>query len=465
MEPIRNESEIRIPPVFSTQTSFQQPKELPPSVRGESFMSTQESSHIVRLSVVIAIFSIAVWAQAADTYTVIRAFNPSAGGSIPYGALLMDASGNLYGANSAGGTNGWGTVFELTPNAQGGWTYTELYDCGVHMDCAVPMGSLVMDHAGNLYGVTIFGNVFEVSPSGAGEWTGSLIRAFGGGFDGSEPSPLVMDSAGNLYGTNATGGANSLGYVFELSNAGGSWSLTHLHDFGGIDGAETTNNAGDKVGGVIMDAAGNLYGATGAGGTSKKCSGGCGVVFHLKNTSGVWTETVLHSFGGADGSDPNASLLLDQAGNLFGTATAGGKDGLGVVFETSPGSGGSWTTRVLHNFTGIHLDGAYPNAAMVMDSAGNLYGATFAGGGDLQSCQVFNDFGCGTVFELSLSGAQWKTSILHAFSGRRDGAFPGGVLLGTDGALYGAAQSGGSLSEGVVFKLSAAVATAPLSGK
>src|SRR5262249_969502 len=123
-------------------------------------------------------------------------------------------------------------------------------------------------------------------------------------------------------------------------------------------------------------------------------------------------------------------------------------------FKTSPTSGGGWQTVVLHHFTGVHLDGAYPNAAMVMDSTGNLYGATFAGGGDLQSCQVFNDSGCGTVFEVSQTSGQSKTTILDALSGGKDGGFPGGVLFGADGSLYGAAQSGGSLYEGVVFKLS-----------
>jgi uncharacterized repeat protein (TIGR03803 family) len=410
-------------------------------------------SQCARIAAIVTIFLLAIGAQAADKYSVIRTFNPSAGGAIPYGALLMDKSGNLFGANSAGGTNGWGTIFELTPNGTGGWKYTQLYDCGVRLDCAVPMGSLVLDQDGNLFGVTAFGNVFEISPDGAGGWTGSVIRAFNGGFDGSAPSPLVRDTAGNLYGTNATGGSHSLGYVFELSPAGGSWSLIHLHDFGGSDGAETTNTAGNIVGGVIFDAAGNLYGTTGAGGSSSKCSGGCGVIFELKNQSGVWTESVLHSFGGSDGSNPNASLFMDHAGNLYGTATSGGVDGLGVVFESSPGSGG-WTTRVLHGFTGTHLDGAYPNAALISDPAGNLYGTTFAGGGDLKSCQVMSDFGCGTVFELSLSAGRWKTTILHAFSGRKDGGFPGGVLLGSDGDLYGAAQSGGKLYEGVIFQLS-----------
>jgi uncharacterized repeat protein (TIGR03803 family) len=412
----------------------------------------------MRLAAVVTIFSLAFFfltppAQAAEKYSVIRAFNPSAGGAIPYGALLADQSGNLFGANSAGGTDGWGTIFELTANGKGGWNYTQLYDCGIRLDCAVPMGSLIMDHAGALYGVTAFGNVFEIAPDGAGDWTGTVIRSFDGGFDGDAPSPLVLDAAGNLYGTNATGGSHSLGYVFELTPAGGSWSLIHLHDFKGSDGAETTNNAGDKVGGVILDSGGNLYGTTGAGGSSTKCSGGCGVIFELQNQSGVWTESVLHSFGGGDGSNPNASLYLDQPGNLYGTATSGGADGLGVVFEASPASGG-WTTRVLHSFTGAHLDGAYPNAALVADAAGNLYGATFAGGGDVQSCQVFSDFGCGTVYELSLSGARWKTTILHAFTGRKDGGFPGGVLIGSDGNLYGAAQAGGSLFEGVIFELS-----------
>jgi uncharacterized repeat protein (TIGR03803 family) len=422
-------------------------------------MNSHESSHIGRLTFIATLFLISISAQAADKYTLIRTFNGNSGGAIPYGALLMDSSGNLFGANSAGGTNGWGTIFELTPNGTS-WNYTQLYDCGIRLDCAVPMGTLVMDHAGNLYGVTVFGNAFEVSPNGAGDWTGSVIRAFDGGFDGNAPSPLVLDSSENLYGTNATGGSNGLGYVFELSHSGGSWSLTHLHDFNGTDGAETTDTAGDIVAGVIFDASGNLYGTTGAGGSSTKCSGGCGVIFKLHPDGGGWTESVVQSFSGGDGSNPNAALLMDQAGNLFGTTTSGGAHGLGVVFKASATSEDGWQTSVLHHFSGIHLDGAYPNAAMVMDSAGNLYGSTFAGGGDLKSCQVFNDTGCGTVFEVSNSSGQWKTTILHAFSGRRDGGFPGGVLLGTNGALYGAAQSGGTQSGGVVFQLSSATSAA-----
>jgi uncharacterized repeat protein (TIGR03803 family) len=406
------------------------------------------------LGVLAAIFGLALCAQAASKYTTLRTFNPNSGGGIPYGGLVADQAGNLYGANSSGGTGNWGTIFELTPNGQQGWTYSVLYDCGTTTDCAVPMGSLAMDEAGNLYGVTYFGNVFEITHSGSG-WTATVIHAFSGGLDGNAPSPLILDAEGNLYGTNATGGHDNLGYVFELSISGGRWSVIHLHDFTGRDGSETTNTAGGQIAALIQDASGILYGTTSLGGTSTKCKGGCGVLFELKNDSGIWTETVLHSFIGSDGSSPDAALLMDSAGNFYGTATGGGTNGLGVVFELSQSSG-KWRTSVLHSFTGLNSDGAYPNSALVKDSAGNLYGATFAGGEGLQSCQVLTDVGCGAVFELSPMGTKWNTSILHAFTGGVDGAFPGGVILDSEGNLYGGAESGGQMFDGLVFKIASA---------
>ncbi len=416
-------------------------------------------SRMLRLiAVLAATFWLTVCAQAAAKYVTLRAFNPTSGGGIPYGRLLADQAGNLYGANSSGGTGNWGTIFELTPNGQQGWNYSVLYDC-TSMDCAVPMGSLAMDPAGNLYGVTYFGNVFEITHSGSEGWTATVLHAFTGGLDGTAPSPLILDAAGNLYGINATGGRDNLGYVFELSLSKGQWSSVHLHDFTGRDGAETTNTAGGEVAALIQDESGILYGTTNLGGTSTKCKGGCGVLFELKNDSGKWTETVVHNFTGSDGSNPDAALLIDAAGNLYGTATGGGADGLGVVFEMSRSSG-IWQTHVLHSFTGLRLDGAYPNSALVMDSAGNLYGATFAGGGGLQSCQVLTDVGCGVVFEISPTGTKWKTSTLHAFSGGIDGAFPGGVILDTEGNLYGGAEAGGQMFEGLVFKI-ASPAPAP----
>ncbi len=391
-------------------------------------------------------------AQASAKYSTVRTLNTKSGGGMPYGGLLADQEGNFYGANSSGGTGNWGTIFELTPNGQGGWNYSDVYDCGTTLDCAVPMGSLAMDPAGNLYGVTYFGNVFEITRSNSDGWTSTLLHAFSGGLDGNAPSPLILDAAGNLYGTNATGGRDNLGYVFELSFSKARWTVIHLHDFTGRDGAETTNTAGGQVAALIQDASGNLYGTTGLGGTSTRCKGGCGVLFELKNNSGTWSETVLHNFNGSDGSAPDAALLKDAAGNFYGTATAGGAKGLGVVFELSQSSG-TWQIHVLHSFTGLNQDGAYPNSALAMDTAGNLYGATFAGGGGLQSCQVLNDVGCGVVFELSPTGTKWQTSILHAFSGGIDGAFPGGVVFDTEGNLYGGAQAGGQMSDGLVFKI------------
>ncbi|MGA7753400.1 MAG: choice-of-anchor tandem repeat GloVer-containing protein [Candidatus Sulfotelmatobacter sp.] len=358
-------------------------------------------SRMLRLvAVLAATLWLAVCAEAAAKYITLRTFNPNSGGGIPYGGLLADQAGNLYGANSSGGRGNWGTIFELTPNGQQGWNYSVLYDCGTTTDCAVPMGSLAMDQAGNLCGVTYFGNVFEITHSGSRGWTATVLYAFMGGLDGIAPSPVILDAAGNLYGTNATGGRDNLGYVFELSASEGRWPLIHLYDFTGRDGAETTNTAGGQVAALIQAASGILYGTTSLGGTSTKCKGGCGVVFELKSESGNWTETVLHSFTGSDGSNPDAALLRDADGKLYGTAASGGTNGLGVVFEMAESSG-TWRTRVLHRFSGSDLDGAYPNSALVMDTSGNLYGATFAGGGGPRNCQVLTDVGCGVVFELS----------------------------------------------------------------
>jgi uncharacterized repeat protein (TIGR03803 family) len=397
-----------------------------------------------------AILMFAIFAHAASKYTVVRTFNPSAGGVLPAGELLMDADGNFFGANTQGGANNGGTIFELIPNGPGEFTYKELYECSRNFDCTLPVGSLVMDQSGNLYGSTLFGHVFEISRSASGASTASVLYDFGAQI--APPSSLALDAGGNLYGINPTGGRSNLGYVFELSPSQGGWSLTHLHDFSGSDGAATSGKTENQIAGLIFDAQGSLYGVTLAGGTSKNCTGGCGVVFKLTNNAGTWRETVLHSLNGTDGANPIAPLMIDANGNLFGTASNGGAKGFGSAFELSHASG-SWQTRVLHSFTGTHLDGEFPDSPLVMDASGNLYGTTESGGGDHQSCDVFNDHGCGMVFELSPSGTQWRETILKAFSGGTDGAFPQGVALDTAGNLVGAAQGGGRLFEGLVFEI------------
>lgn len=188
--------------------------------------------------------------------------------------------------------------------------------------------------------------------------------------------------------------------------------------------------------GLIADSAGNLFGTTTDGG-SGPCDGGCGVVFELKPShGGGWTETVIYNFqGGADGVAPYAGLIFDQVGNLYGTTLTGGKYHDGTVFQLTP-SGGGWTETVLHTFT--HKDGAYPTASLIFDQAGNLYGTTLFGGRSLG----------GTVFQLTLSGGVWTETVLHNFTGRKDGIDPAAsLILDQKGALYGTTMAGN------VFKL------------
>jgi uncharacterized repeat protein (TIGR03803 family) len=423
---------------------------------GDFFVKTKSCLTLVSLAVITALLNFAVSAQAATRYTIVRNFSESRGGVLPAGELLIDEAGNLYGTDTQGGSTGGGTIFALRPNGQTGFTYEVLYECNKSFDCTLPVGSLVMDRAGNLYGSTLFGNVFKLSKTASGSWAATVLHQFG--VEIAPPSSLILDTEGNLYGINPTGGKNNLGYVFELSPSQRGWSLTHLHDFSGRDGAATTGSTENQVGGLIFDSVGNLYGATVAGGASTKCSGGCGVVFELTKNFSTWSETVLHTFNGGDGANPIAPLMMDADGNLYGTASSGGAKGFGSAFKMSRASG-VWQTRVLHSFTGAHLDGEFPDSALVMDENGNLFGTTESGGGAHQSCQVWNDFGCGTVFELSLNGTQWKETILKAFSGGKDGAFPQGVVLDGSGNLFGAAQAGGRQFEGLLFEISSGSAT------
>lgn len=401
-------------------------------------------------TLLFAALLLAVCAQAADKETILYNFNyGSDSAPNPWGGLLQDKAGNFYGASLSG------TIFELSPTNSGSWKYTQLYYCDYTPDCSYPFGSLVMDKAGNLYGSTYMGNVLEYSPSDSQDWTVTNVYTFSDPIDGGGPSAVIIDDAGNLYGVNASGGAHGLGNVFELSSTSGGWVLKDLHDFDGADGAgNNTNDADGQIGGLILDASGNLYGVTGAGGSSTRCTSGCGVVFELKkNDSGDWTEMVLHSFDKRDGYNPDGPLFMDAKGNLYGTAASGGSGGFGTVFETSLVSG-SWRTHDLYSFTSHGHDGAYPNTALIMDAAGNLYGTTISGGGSPE-CNVASDTGCGTAFELSPSGSNWAETILQYFNGGGNGAFPGGLTFGSDGNLYGITSSGGHSNIGNFIELTA----------
>ncbi len=357
---------------------------------------------------------------------VIYSFQGGHDGAVPSGQLAFDTAGNVYGVTVVGGgstscSNGCGTVFKLTPESGGRYKESVIYRFNpthVHNDGETPISGLVIDATGNLYGTTyeggngcgsLCGTVFQLSPTSGGGWTESILYNFkgvGGASDGSLPfGPVTLDGAGNLYGTTQSGGLGNdcslnlggCGTVFKLSpGSGGGWVENVLYNFQGPG----FNDGDGPGGGLIFDAAGNLYGTTVYGGGTA-CSGyGCGTVFELSPAgSGGWNETKLHVFGNHDAQNPY-SLVFNASGSLYGVAALGGAFGLGAAFEVTPTSGGGWTESVLHSF-GNGSDGWDPvPTPLLLDSAGNLYGATSFGGTHTSGACAWGP-GCGTVFQLT----------------------------------------------------------------
>jgi len=438
---------------------------------------------VAGLNVALTIFVVTFLvtsAGAAPREKILYNFGPSKHvGVFPVAGLIFDSSGNLYGTTSAGTHvrgDGTGTVFELSPTADGEWKETQLWAFD-GLDGYNPRASLIFDSAGNLYSTTSEGEGGTRNLSHSNENTGGgafeLTQKTGGGWkeirvhrfpshprDGTYPqSSLVIDGSGNLYGTapysSGGCGAGSCGIVFELSRTSrGGWKETVLHNF-----KRTGKGGFSPEGDLILDASGNLYGTT-AGGRVEGCSeeyGWCGMVFELSPKSGGgWKETVLHNFNGMDGASPAAGLIFDAAGNLYGTTNTGGTgkctlgsfSGCGTVFELTPKTGGGWTETVLYSFKGKDGDGSYPSSGVVIDAAGNLYGTTLYGGSRTRCITA----GCGTVFKLTLTvGGSWTETVLHSFNDNgEDGTFPGGgVILDAAGNLYGTTDFGGNGKCGV----------------
>jgi uncharacterized repeat protein (TIGR03803 family) len=415
-------------------------------------------------------------ANGSGTITTLFSFGLRPNGAAPYDSVIMDSSGNLYGTTSGNGLSGDPTVFEFD-HATG--TLTTLASFNDGSNGAYPVGALAMDSGGNLYGTTEFGGayggacgygtVFEL-PHGSGA---IMTLASFDGTDGSNPAAgLVMDSSGNLYGTTTGQGfPYKYGTVFEF--AAGSGTIDTLASFSAPRGANPAgpvamDSKGDLYGttflggpsddgtvfewvratgsvktlasfngtngqdpgtGLMMDTAGNLYGTTYYGGAFND-----GTVFELAAGSG--TITALASFNGTDGSTPAAAPLVDAGGNLYGTTYRGGASGDGTVFEVRAGSG---TITTLVSFNGTN--GALPEGALTMDSKGNLYGITEEGG----------TYGYGTVFELAPSSGAITT--LATFN-RTNGSYPAaGLLMDSSGNLYGTADEGGKYGYGTVFEL------------
>jgi uncharacterized repeat protein (TIGR03803 family) len=359
------------------------------------FGSTRSALALAILSVLLLIAASPAHAQ---TLTTLFAFpSASASGANPYGGLVLDAEGNLYGTAQDGGRgdcdkyeHGCGVIFELTPAG----TESVLYEffSGV---TAFPMSGLIFDSEGNLYGTThgqgedqeYAGTVFQLKKKHTEKtlykFRGSKIKPGDGAFP---EAGLVRDSQGNLFGTTYQGGANGLGTLFEITSTG---EEAMLYSFG-----SRANDGTLPFGGLVMDSQGNLYGTTGSGGSADQ-----GTIFKLTPSR---TEKVLYRFAGSpDGSGPTAGLVMDAHGNFYGTTIGGGNPnntncyyhGCGTVFELSA----SGIETVLYSFcsNGDCSDGQLPTAGVVLDSQGNLYGTTEGGG--VAECSL----GCGTIFRLT----------------------------------------------------------------
>lgn len=376
-------------------------------------------------------------------------------GRSPVAPLTMDKSGNLYGTTPEGGAHNYGAVFELTANG----TETVLYSF-----CPPPVSpctsgaqpnALLIDASGNLYGTTYSGGargggtVFELTPNAA-TWNFTVLYNLGSSGDGAYSfAGLVMDASGNLYGTTSHGGAHGAGAVFELTlTTSKTWTEKVLYSFCSQGGGKCTDGEGPYYSGVILDNSGNLYGTTIIGGLH-----GYGVVYELAPPSGTktsWTETVLYDFcsqGGAkctDGDEPVASLLMDNSGILYGTATRGGSYNGGVVFELKPDR----SETVLWSFALTGGDGNAPWSDVIMDGSGSLYGTTNSGG--IQ--------GGGTIFKLTPNGTTWTEALVSFCLALKtgnvcpNGTTPyAGLIMDKSGNLYGTTAGNGAHDGGTVF--------------
>ena len=386
----------------------------------------------------------------AQTFKVLYTFGGYGGGAFPQTGLTIDAAGSLYGTTSEGGQNA-GNIFQLTHSADDGWKLRELYAFGGGNDGNYPLGTLVVGPDRAFYGTTMIGGascavdpthgcgtVFHFAPSPTPPllWNERVIYRFAGNLDGLYPrSEITFDRVGNIYGTTWMGGncfnPKGCGIVYRLAASGEGWTETVLWSFHGIDGEFLW-------GGVVPDPSGNLYGVAGFGGQY-----GYGNIYELSPAGSSWTFHVIHSFkGGSDGANPVGALIFGRDGKIYGTtSTAGG--GGGTVFELSPTENG-WSFNTLYELPGNGIVRSGPPGALLMDSAGSLYGVMNKGGR------------WGSVFKLTRSQNGWTYKSLHEFTAHDDGAFPtGSLVMDAAGNLYGMTSMGGSQQCwcGVIFEI------------
>lgn len=383
-------------------------------------------------------------------------------GAVPVAGVIQDASGNLYGTTLGGGSNntaacdgGCGTVFELNGNFE-----TVLYNFCSMANCTdgyEPFGGLLQNAAGNLFGTTFYGGnsasagvIFELEQEDS-KWTFKVLYTFCAKHacaDGENPAAgLIEDSEGNLYGTTEHGGAYGYGTVFKFDPVDAQETV--LWSFGNPN---LSDGMYPEAGLILDPSSGDLYGTTSVGGEPEQS--GDGTVFRLTSTG---QETILHVFctqlNCADGVFPETGLIEDSAGNLYGTAGEGGVNMFGVAFELVPATK---TYTVLYAFCsegGANCtDGAYPAGGLLLDGAGDIYGTTYGGGAGNAGCNIEGLPTCGTVFELASPakpGAAWSETVLYSFcseSNCTDGSNPAAGLIENTvtGDLYGTTSYGGT---------------------
>jgi uncharacterized repeat protein (TIGR03803 family) len=395
-----------------------------------------------------------------DDEFVLYYFLQHDNGGRPRGGLAVGRYGSLFGTTSRGGGLGCpaergscGTVY-IMANTDSGYIEFLLYRFCTEPGCAdgaLPYADVTFDKRWAMYGTTYEGGannsgvVFKLTPQKNGSYKESVLYNFCpqvGCEDGSNPrSTLILESSGAIYGTTLYGGSKNGGVVFKLTPSSSGYTESVLHEFTGTDGLY-------PEAGVVADAAGALYGTTASGG-ARGCDTGCGVVFKLTPHGSQYTEKVLHEFaGGDDGTDPYAGLLLDKQGNLFGVTAEGGGtgcygNGCGVVFEMKH-AGTDYSESVLHAFGGS--DGSAPDATLAFGKHGELYGTTSSGG----------LYGKGTVFAMKPAHSSYAFRSLYSFcklAKCADGETPlGGVVL-YDKIIYGTTWQGGRKGAGTVYVL------------
>jgi uncharacterized repeat protein (TIGR03803 family) len=355
-------------------------------------------------------FGVVYRLSASGQETVLRTFTGGTDGRYPAAGVILDSSGNVYGTTqNGGGTSDGGVVYQLDPAGNETVIASFAYTAGG----SNPYGGVIRGPAGNFYGTTFYGGasglgvVYELDLTGRE----TVLHTFTGGADGAGPyAGVIRDSVGNLYGTTSEGGASNDGTVYKVDTAGNE---TVLHSFSGTDGRI-------PIGGVILDSGGNLYGTTSRGGANDD-----GAAFKIDSAG---NETVLYSFNYETvGGNPYAGLVLDSAGNLYGTLEDAVGIGGGMVFKLDPAG----------NLTVLYLfDVGYPNAGVILDSSGNLYGTATT----YDCCNT--PFGGGVVYQLDPAGDE---TVLYSFTGGTDGAEPyAGVIRDSAGNLYGTTYSGGA---------------------